>query len=226
MSDPEETRWTLIRSAARGDAAARETFARLYEPVVRAYLGARWRGSPLRHEMDDAAQDVFLACLKEAGPLTRAEEGRPGGFRAFLFGVVRNVARRLEDRRSRRERQPDSAVRLSAIEGREEALSKVFDRAWALAILHRALARQAERAREKGAHALRRVDLLRLRFQEGMPIRDIAKAWGADANGLHRHFLRAREEFRTALREVVREEHDGPVDDLDAECARLAEYFG
>jgi RNA polymerase sigma-70 factor (ECF subfamily) len=226
VSDTEKTSWTLIHSAAEGEASARETFARLYQPIVRAYLGARWRGSPLRSELDDAAQEVFVACLEEAGPLTRAEEGRPGGFRAFLFGVVRNVARRIEERWSRRERSAGGAVPLSAIEGRDESLSQVFDRAWALSILHRALARQADRARRKGEYAVRRVELLRLRFQEGIPIRDIARAWGTKANALHRQFLTAREEFRTALREVVREEHDGPLEDLDAECARLAQYFG
>jgi hypothetical protein len=47
MVDPQSTRWTLVRGAADGEAAAREEFARLYEPVVRACLLARWKRSPL-----------------------------------------------------------------------------------------------------------------------------------------------------------------------------------
>lgn len=47
MPSSDSTRWTLIRDAAEGVPAARDEFARRYESVIRAYLGARWRGSPL-----------------------------------------------------------------------------------------------------------------------------------------------------------------------------------
>jgi RNA polymerase sigma-70 factor (ECF subfamily) len=225
MADPDSTRWSLLRGAAEGESAAREEFARHYEPIIRAYLGARWRNSPLFREMDDAVQETFLACLKEGGALTRAEDDRPGGFRAFLYGIVRNVARQVEKRWGKREVQPDSRLHLSEIEAREEALSKVFDRGWAISLLRQALRKQAVRAREKGEHAVRRVELLRQRFQEGKPIRDIAKEWGVNANTLHSSFLTARREFRESLREVVREVQGGPGADVDAECARLAGYF-
>ena len=86
----------MIQDAAAGDGAARAEFARRYTPLVRAYLGARWRATPLVAEIDDAAQDVFLGCFRDGGVLTRVEAGRPGGFRAFLFGVVRNGARQVE----------------------------------------------------------------------------------------------------------------------------------
>ena len=47
----DSTRWTVVRDAARGCAASRAEFARRYEPVIRAYLGARWRGTPLLGEL-------------------------------------------------------------------------------------------------------------------------------------------------------------------------------
>ena len=50
-------------------------------------------------ELDDVVQEVFLACFKEDGPLSRADPERPGGFRAYLYGVVRNVARGVEKKR-------------------------------------------------------------------------------------------------------------------------------
>ena len=87
------TCWTLIQGAAAGEAKDRETFALLYEPVLRAYLGARWKHSPLLREMDDVVQDVFIECFKQGGALAGAgRRTRSGAFRAFLHGVVRNVA--------------------------------------------------------------------------------------------------------------------------------------
>lgn len=102
MASSESTCWTVLHAAAGGNDAAREEFARRYAPLVRAYLAAWWRGSPLVGEVDDAVQDVFVECLRDGGMLERAEPGRSGGFRAFLYGLVRNVALRFETKRARR----------------------------------------------------------------------------------------------------------------------------
>ena len=67
MDQPSATRWTLIRRAAQGGPEEREAFARRYAPVIRAYLGARWKASPLVGEIDDAGQQVFLECFREGG---------------------------------------------------------------------------------------------------------------------------------------------------------------
>ena len=54
------TCWTLIESAADGDRAARDAFVERYLPVVRAYLGARWRDRVAGSELEDAVQEVFV----------------------------------------------------------------------------------------------------------------------------------------------------------------------
>jgi RNA polymerase sigma-70 factor (ECF subfamily) len=221
MADPESTRWTLIQAAAGGDAGARSEFAGLYTPIVRAYLGARWRYTPLLAEMDDAVQEVFLDCYRDGGALARVESGRPGGFRAFLYGVVRNIALRTE-RNRRRAREPQTPMDLDAVDAEEEPLSRVFDREWTVAMLRQAAELMAERAEGKGEAAKRRVELLRLRFSEDLPIREIAKRWEEDPNRVHYHYGRAREEFEDALREIVRLHH--PETDVEDECARLFDY--
>jgi RNA polymerase sigma-70 factor (ECF subfamily) len=224
MSPSDHTRWSLIRGAAEGRPPEREEFARRYDSVIRAYCGARWRHTPLVHEIDDAVQDVFLDCFRPSGALERVDpEGPP--FRAYLYGVVRNVARRVEERRIRAARQPDSRLDLAAIEAREEPLSVVFDRAWALAIFRQAADLHASRAEEDGDGALRRVDLLRLRFHEGIPIREIARRRDEDPARLHHEYARARDEFRAALRDVVAEHHSGTPREVAEECARLASFF-
>jgi len=223
MSISPSTCWTVVRGAAEGIARDRETFARHYAPIVRAYLGARWRGSPLLQELDDALQEVFVDCFKEGGALARVDERR--SFRAFFYGVVRMVALRHEDRRKRRarEEQPPSSFE---IEADEPALSALFDRTWAQSVMDQAAARQGEHAAEQGEAAQRRLELLALRFQEGLPIREIAIRWNVDAARLHRDYAQARREFHAALIEVVGFHHPGPPEDVEAECARLLGFFG
>ena len=76
-------------------------------------------------------------------------------------------------------------------------------------------------AARRGEAAPRRVELLRLRFHEGMPIREIAGLWGLDAASLHHEYARARQEFRSALRDVIAFHHPGSPEDVDRECAQL-----
>jgi RNA polymerase sigma-70 factor (ECF subfamily) len=125
MSTSESTCWTVIRAAAAGSPADREELARRYLGIVRAYLAARWRGSGLRPDLDDAVQEVFVECFRQGGALEAAGAGRVPGFRAFLYGVVRNVARRFESRPVR------AAAPLPDIEANEEGLSGFFERSWA-----------------------------------------------------------------------------------------------
>ena len=221
--DGSDTSWRVVASAAEGDDSGRARFVDRYGPVVRAYFGARWRGSPLAADVDDAAQEVFLDCFRRNGVLARTRSARPVRFRAFLYGVARMTARRIErDRAVRRRLVAGGESAIEASPSPDESLSRVFDRAWASALLRRAAARQEERARGDEA-ATRRVELLRLRFREGRPIRDIASLWGVEAAWLHHQYAAARDEFRRALEDVVREEV-GP-DRAAAESARLLEHF-
>jgi RNA polymerase sigma-70 factor (ECF subfamily) len=222
MGDGPVTSWHLVRRSAEGRDDARAEFVRRYEPVVRAYLGARWARTGLAGEIDDAAQEVFLDCFRPEGALVRADPDRRERFRAFLYGVTRVVARRVERERAIRARHvatDGSAVEASPAPG--ESLSRVFDRAWAGALMRRAGKLQEERAAD--ADARRRVELLRLRFRDGLPIREIAVRWDVDPAWLHHQFATARDEFRRALLDVVASEC-GP-DRAETECGRLLAHF-
>jgi len=222
LRKPESTCWTVIRNAAAGNPADRDELGRRYLGVVRAYLASRWRGLELRADLDDAVQDVFVECFRDGGLLERARSECPGGFRAFLFGAVRNVALRAEERRGRRlTREADDGGNVEAIASREESLSRIFDRAWAKAVVREAAERQAAIAATRDAASVRRVELLRLRFHEGMPIRAIASLWHTDPAPLHHEYARARQEFLAALRDVLAAHHPGTAGDIDRECAQL-----
>lgn len=215
-----DTRWTLVEDAARGEPGARDAFAQAYLPIVRAYLAARWEGRPWIGQLDDAAQDVFLDCLKDGGALTRVSREGPGRFRTWLYRVTLNVARRHEERRARgHEREqplPDEGPEPS---DDEPALSLVFDRAWAREMIRRAVVRQREAARDEGRR--RRVEILELRFGEGLPIREIAKRLGAEAARVHHDYARAREEFKEALRLEIQAQCSGSAADIERECQAL-----
>jgi RNA polymerase sigma-70 factor (ECF subfamily) len=220
-----DTCWTLIRAAARGDLAERERFARRYLPAVEAYLRARWRGTAHYEKVDDAVQDVFLDCFRENGALDRADADRPGGFSAFLYGVVRIVALRHEEGRGHGREAQAGPTEIADLPADDERLSVVFDRAWALGLLRQAAALLAERARERGEDALRRVELLRLRFEEERPIREVARLWDVEPAKLHHEYARARREFKEVLLEVVAAHHRGAPSEIEAEGARLLDHF-
>lgn len=190
------TCWTLIRAAAAGETAARERFALVYEPVVRTWFGSRWRNGPMAEAIDDAVQDVFVESFRNEGFLSRAEAARDVGFRGFLYGVTRNVARRHE---ARRQIEPLDG----SVANDETAASGIFDRAFARALMQEAAREQARSAGMKGPDAVRRVELLAARFGENLPIREIAARWQVDPAWLHHQYATARDEFHSALREVV-----------------------
>jgi DNA-directed RNA polymerase specialized sigma24 family protein len=215
MSAADSTCWTVITAAAHGGAAERDDFARRYAGPIRAYLAARWRGTKHLAELDDAVQEVFVECFRQGGALEAAGAGRVPSFRAFLFGVVRNVARRFESRPVR------AAAPLPETQANEEGLSRLFERTWAQVIMTEAAQLQQRRSSERGPEAVQRVELLRLRFEEGLPIRAIAQRWGVAAAKLHHAYARARQEFRAALLEVMAFHHPGSPDEVEQEAASL-----
>ena len=215
MPTSESTCWTVIRGAAAGRPADREELARRYLNVVRAYLAARWRNSSLLQDIGDAVQEVFIECFRQGGALEAAGAGRVPHFRAFFYGVIRNVARRFESRPHR------TSDQLPEIEANEASLSKLFDRTWAQAMMAEAAQLQQQRASDLGSEALQRVELLRLRFEDNLPIRTIAERWGMSANELHHSYAKARQEFRAALLEVVAFHQPGSPGVLEQEAAEL-----
>lgn len=227
MSYPGSTCWTLIQGAADGGREDREEFARRYEGVVRAYFTSRWSVDRDHDQVNDAAQAVFVECFKEGGVLDKASATTTPDFRAFLFGVVRNVARRFErDWTSRRNGTPPSTVDLDGLERNEATLSEAFDRAWAEAVVGEALAFQEYAAHQRGPAATRRFQLLRLRFQQGLSIRDIAQRWEVEPRSLHKQYQKARREFEKALLKVVHFHHPTSPDRARAELSQVLSTLG
>lgn len=193
-----QTSWTDILNAAAGDAEARQRFASTYESVVRVYLEARWAGVPLAAMIDDGVQDVFVECFRSRGILEKVTPESVPSFRGYLFGVLKNVARRYEVK--------DRVASLpEQMEADNTSASAAFDREYALALMREASMIQAALAHQKGAAAERRVELLQLRFGQGLPVREIAKRWEVDPAWVHHQYATARSEFQEALECLIRQ---------------------
>ena len=58
----------------------------------------------MNDEVEDAVQDVFVECFRDEGALTKVNPDEPNSsFRKYLYVLVRNIARRVEDKRIRLE---------------------------------------------------------------------------------------------------------------------------
>ena len=84
-----------------------------------------------------------------------------------------------------------------------------------------AAALQSTKAQERGPEAVHRVELLRLRFEENRPIREIARLWDTDPVKLHHAYALARQEFKAALLEIVAFHQPGSPQELEEEAASL-----
>jgi RNA polymerase sigma-70 factor (ECF subfamily) len=196
-----DTCWTVVRAAAQGEPRATRAFAETYLSVVRAFFVRRWRGRAGLGSVDDAVQEVFLELFRSGGALARLDPTRAESFKSFLFGVASNVALRHEERAAvSQRRRVDAPSGLAEVPAREQSLSQQFDLAWARRMVANAAARQRAWAASAGEEALRRVEILELRFRDGLAVRQIAQRLGVPAERVHREYAKAREEFRQALR--------------------------
>ena len=196
MSDITPTPWTLILEAAAGDASRRGEFSDRYRPLISRILAARWKLAPQHHDVADATQEVFLNLLVPGGALETVDRDYGGSFRAYLFGVVRRVAARIE-----RERRMASEVDADLIDDASPSFDEVLDQAWALHVVSEALKVVERRAQRTDAPL--RLRVLELRYKESTPPREIAERLGLEPKRVYLLLKRARIEFRTALIEVV-----------------------
>ncbi len=221
------TCWFLVEEAASGQPGARDQFAENYEEVVKAYLCHRWRSSGYIQFVEDAVQELFLECFKNGGILEKADRDRPGGFRAYLYAVARNVALRFETKHAKqKERSAPSQFDPAEVVKDEATLSRIFDRSWLESILRQAADRQNELAELAGPAAMRRVEILQLRFREDMSLRDIAKHLKVEAKWLYKEAARAREDFRGALYEVLCFHNPQSPEQVEKECEELLSLLG
>ncbi len=224
MARFDSTCWSVVLGAAAGDPIQREEFCRRYDPVIRAYLSTRWRIARDHEDVSDAVQEVFMQCFREHGALERVDPDRPGGLRAFLYGVTSRTAIELERRRARWRRDaapgapdPDLIARV------ETTLSQAFDREWAAMIGREARRLLARRAAEGGEAARRRLWCLEQRYFHGVPPRELGPRLGLEPQRISELLREARIEYRVALLEIMASYFPSASErELEERCRELA----
>jgi RNA polymerase sigma-70 factor (ECF subfamily) len=216
----------MILGAAERRPADQERFAARYTPMIKAYLAARWR-VPIQHEdVADASQEVLLQCFRQQGALEKVDPALASGFRAFLYGVTRNVAAMTERKWSRQKEMQAAHSGVFEQPADEASLSHVFDRGWAEVVVREARAALQKRALMRGGTAALRARALELRYQGGLPPREIAPRLGLDVKQVYRLLEDGQTDFQDALLEVMAAHV--PVaspEDLEKKCAELLQLF-
>ena len=170
----------LLQAWGAGDrAAGEELLARHFEAVVRFFQ------NKLDRDHDDLIQKTFLGCLE-----SRARFRGDGSFRAFLFGVAKNVLGKHLRQRYREPASLDMAHVSAAELGSTPSLLVAEDQQQELML-----------------HALRRIPLdhqivLELHYWEGMTAAEIGEMLGVPLGTAKTRLRRAKQLLAAELSDL------------------------
>lgn len=170
----------LIRKAQGGDLEAFARLVALHQKAVRACVAVR---ATTPHDADDIAQEVFLIAHRKLGELDASQPLGPW-LRTVAIFLLRNHQRKIQ-------RSPVSAV---------EHIAELADHALVeesnddLDVARMAAMQTCLGKLDAGAR-----DLVRLRYEEDLPLADI----GARLNRKHSALTMALHRLRQTLRDCV-----------------------
>lgn len=153
-----------------------------YGPLLRGWLG---RAAVPECDRDDLAQDVLLVVVRRVGEF---EHRGPGAFRAWLRGIVANVARKYF-----RDRKSAAGVDLDELAATGSDLGRAWDREH-----DEYLAARAMRAAEPD-FALATWRAFRLQVIDGRPAAEVAAELSLSVNAV----LLAKSRVLRRLREAL-----------------------
>ncbi len=202
----ETTRWSLVLAAA-GDAAdaraALEQLCRIYRPAVLAYLRSHGHA---RSDAEDLTQGFFTRFIEKRLHAT-AQPDR-GRFRAYLRTALQHFVINAGEHAHAARRH--SGAPASGIDPDSTAASdheqpdQAFERAWALALVQRALQRLHDEAAAAGKAALfERLRHCLVETPEGSEYVRIGAELGVRPNTVAVAAHRLRERLRSLVRDEV-----------------------
>lgn len=173
----------LIRKAQGGDLEAFARLVAMHQKSVRACVAVRV-ATP--HDADDIAQEVFLIAHRKLVEL-KSDEPLGPWLRTVAFFLLKNHQRKIQ-------RSPVSAVEhISELADRTLTEEEADDTDEArMAAMHHCLGKLEGPARE----------MVRLRYEEGLPLAEI----GARLNRKHSALTMALHRLRQSLRDCVEQQ--------------------
>jgi RNA polymerase sigma-70 factor (ECF subfamily) len=222
------TRWSIVLAARTSREARRQALETLIDAYWKPlYFYLRRKGANVETAKDTV--QGFFAHLLESDFAKRLDPGK-GSLRAYLRMALDNYSRNLHEAELARKRGGGArALPLDVVEVERELAEAVDDpgraygRAWALAILERALARLEDEL-ARGARPVA-FSLVKPFFEpEGEPpaYSEAAKNLGLSVPALKSFLHRTRLRYRALVKEEVRETVVAPAES-EGELAQLLE---
>ena len=231
------TRWSVVvRAGDPGDPDTRAALAALCEAYWYPVYALIRRLGHAEADALDLTQEYF-ARLLERSALAVADPAR-GRFRAFLRTDCRHFLGDAHDRDRARKRgggRPPLSIDARDAEGRYlvepvDTLTpeRLFDRAWALALLARALDRLAEDYASTGrAVVFEKLKGVLIGGSQGRPHAEVARDLGMSEGAAQKAASRLRGRYREAVRAEVANTLDEPTATaVEAEIGQLFESLG
>jgi RNA polymerase sigma factor (sigma-70 family) len=216
------TNWSVVLKAGSDDSAtAREALATLCEAYWYPVYAMVRRYGHGAADAEDLTQDYFARFLEKG----YAKELRPqhGRFRSFLLVSVRNFLHNERDRaRAAKRGGGQSPISLDgtaadqryALEPTEAATPEtVFERAWANAVLARALTRlEAEVSKAEGTERFEQLKPHLTGDEPSQAYRELAEEWGVGESAVRVAIHRLRKRFGRLLRDEIASTVADPAD--------------
>lgn len=217
------TRWTLVRRAQGDGAEARATLSELceiyYQPVLQ--FTQRWCGDADRAQ--DLAHGVFEDLLGRES--IGAADPVQGRFRTYLLGSVNHFLARQREREGATKHGGDfTRVPLEDSHESCDDWELEFDRAWALALIRRALDSLGSEMEKSGK--ARQVEILRPWLDGGSvgDVSEVGVALDLSPTALKVAIHRLRQRFRQKVREEIAATTADP-EDAAAEFHHLVDVW-
>jgi RNA polymerase sigma-70 factor (ECF subfamily) len=228
------TRWTLVLRARGESPEARGALSELceayYQPVFQ-FLRREGRDEDAAREL---AQEFFARLLARGG-IGGADPER-GRFRSYLLGAVKHFLadHRNHERRAKRgggatvesiDAQTETSPALQVEDHASAPDDAVFDRAWALAVMDRALQALADEfAAENKAEQFAILKPRLAGDAETLPQAEAAQRLGISESAVKVAIHRMRKRFREIIRAEIAQTVDS-IAEVDAELRYLIEVL-
>lgn len=228
------TRWSLVRSAGNGDAAARASLEELCSSYWYPLYAFARRSGRSREAAEDAIQSFFARLLEREDLATVNPDC--GRFRAFMSSALRhhmanewhheNAVKRGGGHRTVAIDWQAADVRFDGEPAAERSPEQLFERDWALTVLDEALDGLRGEYAERDQSALFEVIAQALAGDPTVETRaDQAQRLGMTEGSLKTAVSRARSRFRERLRVAVADTLSDPGE-ADEELMRLFDALG
>ncbi len=209
-----DTRWSLIAQVAEGDEASKkqalEELCQVYWPPIYAFI--RSKGATPA-EAEDLTQGFFAEFLAR-DDFSRASS-HAGKLRSYMLGAVKHYM--ANDWRSKQCLKRGGGAQIFSLDityddgydkmiepTEKDTPESIFDRQWALTVLHNVLESLRQRYEAKGQHSL--FEALRFVISPGAsstPYAKIASAQNMSESAVKVAAHRLKERYGTLLRETI-----------------------